>query len=141
MTLIIGIGSDFLNNYYGKMSQNMMNLEELGVMLIFAVAFLILTSKIPPMLSGIITGGGFNSSGVSNYSGGQVMGAAATSLAVASRGMTKAVGALSSIASLLGGGSGGSVVALVCAHPHAHASCAVGDAGQSQGDRALAALS
>lgn len=110
MTLIIGIGSDFLNNYYGKMSQNMMNLEELGVMLIFAVAFLILTSKIPPMLSGIITGGGFNSSGVSNYSGGQVMGAAATSMAVASMGMTKAVGALSSIASLLGGGSGGSAV-------------------------------
>jgi len=107
MTLIIGIGSDFLVNYYGKMNQNMMNLEELGVMLIFAVAFLILTSKIPPMLSSIVTSGGFNSSGVSNYSGGAVLGAAATSMAVTSMGMTKAAGALTSIASALGGGQGG----------------------------------
>lgn len=107
MTLIIGIGSDFLNNYYGKMSQNMMNLEELATMLIFAVAFYILSSKIPPMLSGIVTGGGFNSSGVSNFSGGAALGAAATSMAVMSMGMTKAAGSISSIASALGGGQGG----------------------------------
>ncbi len=106
MTLIVGIGSDFLNNYYGKMSQNLMNLEELVVMLVFSIAFFVLASKIPPMLSGIVTGGGFNSSGVSNYSGGQVMGAAATSMAVASMGMTKAAGAITSIASALGGGKG-----------------------------------
>jgi len=107
MTLIIGIGGDFLNIYYGKMSQNLMSLEELVVMLIFAIAFYVLASKIPPMLSGIVTGGGFNSSGVSNYSGGQVMGAAATSMAVTSMGMTKAASALSSIASIMGGGKGG----------------------------------
>ena len=106
MTLIIGIGSDFLTNYYGKMSQNLMNLEELVVMLVFSIAFYVLASKIPPMLSGIVTGGGFNSSGVSNYSGGQVMGAAATSMAVASMGMTKAAGSISTIASLLGGEKG-----------------------------------
>lgn len=107
MTLIIGIGSDFLNNYYGKMSQNLMNLEELVTMLIFAIAFYVLSSKIPAMLSGIVTGGGFNSSGVSSYSGGAALGAAATSMAVMSMGMTKAAGALSSIASALGGGQGG----------------------------------
>lgn len=106
MTLIIGIGSDFLTNYYGKMSQNLMNLEELVVMLVFSIAFYILASKIPPMLSGIVTGGGFNSSGVSNYSGGQVMGAAATSMAIASMGMTKAAGSISTVASLLGGEKG-----------------------------------
>ncbi len=107
MTLIIGIGNEFLNTYHGKMSQSLMNLEELVVMLIFAVAFYILAAKIPPMLSGIVTGGGFNSSGVSNYSGGQVMGAAATSMAVASMGLTKIAGSLSSISSVLGSGKGG----------------------------------
>lgn len=103
MTLIVGIGSDFLTNYYGKMNQNILSFEELGVMLIFSIAFYILTSKIPPMLSGIVTGGGFNSSGVSNYSGGQVMGAAATSMAVASMGLSAAATAMTAIASKIGG--------------------------------------
>ncbi len=107
MTLIVGIGSDFLTSFHGKMNQNIMNLEELVVMLFFAIAFYILTSKIPPMLSGVITGGGFNSGGASNYTGGQVMNAAATSMVVASLGMTKAAGSLSSIVSMLGAGSGG----------------------------------
>ncbi|MBK6619300.1 MAG: P-type conjugative transfer protein TrbL [Nitrosomonas sp.] len=108
MTLIIGIGGSFLSNYYAKMNQNILNFEELGVMLISAIAFLILTSKIPSMLSSIVTGGGFNSSGVTNYTGGQVMGAAATSLAIASMGMTKAASALGSIASAAKGAMGSS---------------------------------
>ncbi len=106
MTLIVGIGSDFLTSFHGKMNQNLMNLEELVVMLVFSIAFFVLTTKIPPMLSGIVTGGGFNSSGVSNYSGGQVMGAAATSMALASMGKTKAAGPISTVASLLGGEKG-----------------------------------
>ncbi|MER2514480.1 MAG: P-type conjugative transfer protein TrbL [Nitrosomonas ureae] len=88
MTLIVGIGSDFLTNYYGKMSKNIMNFEELGVMLIFAVAFYFLVSKLPPMIAGIITGSSINAGGVSNYSGGQVVGAAAATMAVASMGAT-----------------------------------------------------
>lgn len=107
MTLIIGIGSDFLNSYYGKMSQNVMNLEELVVMLIFAIAFYVLSSKIPSMLSSIVTGGGFNSSGVSNFTGGAMAGAVATSMATMSLGMTKAVGTLDAIKSIVGGGQGG----------------------------------
>ena len=108
MTLIIGIGGSFMSNYYAKMNHNILNFEELGVMLISAIAFLILTSKIPSMLSSIVTGGGFNSSGVTNYTGGQVMGAAATSLAIASMGMTKAASALGSIASSAKGAMGSS---------------------------------
>lgn len=108
MTLIIGIGSDFLSNYYAKMNHNILNFEELGVMLISAIAFLILSSKIPSMLSSIVTGGGFNSSGVTNYTGGQVMGAAAASLAVTSLGITRAASALGSIASGAKGAMGSS---------------------------------
>lgn len=103
MTLIIGIGSDFLNNYYGKMNQNIINFEELGVMLIFAIAFFVLISKLPPMIAGIITGSSINAGGVGNYSGGQVMGAAATSMAVASMGLSTAATAMKSIASKIGG--------------------------------------
>lgn len=88
MTLIVGIGGDFLTNYYGKMSKTIMNFEELGVMLIFAVAFYFLVSKLPPMLAGIITGSSINAGGVGNYSGGQVVGAAAATMAVASMGAT-----------------------------------------------------
>lgn len=91
MTLIVGIGSDFLNNYYSKMSQNIMNFEELGVMLIFVIAFYVLISKLPPMLAGIITGSSINAGGVGNYGGGQVMGAAGTALAVASLGGSAAM--------------------------------------------------
>ncbi|WP_242447290.1 P-type conjugative transfer protein TrbL [Nitrosomonas supralitoralis] len=88
MTLIVGIGSDFLINYYGKMNQNIMNFEELGVMLIFVIAFYVLVSKLPPMIAGIITGSSINAGGVGNYSGGQVVGAAAATMAVASMGAT-----------------------------------------------------
>ncbi len=91
MTLIVGIGSDFLNNYYGKMNQNIMNFEELGVMLIFVIAFYVLISKLPPMLAGIITGSSINAGGVGNYSGGQLIGAAGTAAAVASMGGSAAM--------------------------------------------------
>jgi len=106
MTLIVGIGSDFLTSFHGKMNQNMLSIEELVVMLVFAVAFYVLATKIPPMLSGIVTSSGFNSSGISNNSGGQMASGVATSMAVASLGMTKAASAISSIASTLGGGKG-----------------------------------
>ncbi len=103
MTLIVGIGSDFLTNYYGKMNQNIINFEELGVMLIFAIAFFVLISKLPPMIAGIITGSSINAGGVGNYSGGQVLGAAATSMAVASMGLSAAATAMTTIASKVGG--------------------------------------
>ena len=70
------------------MSKTITNFEELGVMLIFAVAFYFLVSKLPPMLAGIITGSSINAGGVGNYSGGQVVGAAAATMAVASMGAT-----------------------------------------------------
>ena len=110
MTLIVGIGGVFLTNYYGKMSKTIMNFEELGVMLIFAVAFYFLVSKLPPMLAGIITGSSINAGGVGNYSGGQVVGAAAATMAVASMGATYlAEGARQMAASSTAAGAAGSI--------------------------------
>ncbi len=91
MTLIVGIGSDLLTSFYGKMGKNLLNFEELGVMLIFAVSFYVLISKLPPLLSGIITGSSIGSvGGIGSYSGGQVVSAGATAAAAGTMGVSVA---------------------------------------------------
>ena len=105
MTLIVGIGSDLLTNFYAQMGKNLLNFEELGVMLIFAVAFFVLISKLPPLLSGIITGSTIGSvGGIGSYTGGAVLGAGATSAAavgmgasVAARGMASGIDAIKAL--------------------------------------------
>ncbi len=87
MTLIVGIGNDLLTNFYAQMGKNLLNFEELGVMLIFAVAFFVLISKLPPLMSGIITGSTIGSvGGIGSYNGGAVLGAGATAAAAATMG-------------------------------------------------------
>ena len=87
MILIVGIGNDLLTGFYAKMGKNLLNFEELGVMLIFAVSFYVLISKLPPLLSGIVTGSSIGSAaGIGNYSGGAIVGAGATAAAVATMG-------------------------------------------------------
>ena len=87
MILIVGIGNDLLTSFYAKMGKNLLNFEELGVMLIFAVSFYVLISKLPPLLSGIVTGSSIGSAaGIGNYSGGAIVGAGATAAAVATMG-------------------------------------------------------
>lgn len=91
MTLIVGIGSDLLTSFYGKMGKNLLNFEELGVMLIFAVSFYVLISKLPPLLSGIITGSSIGSvGGIGSYSGGQVVSTGATAAAAGTMGVSVA---------------------------------------------------
>lgn len=55
MILIVGIGSDLLTDFYNKMSKNLLNYEELAVMLIFAIAFYVLITRLPSMVSSIVT--------------------------------------------------------------------------------------
>lgn len=55
MVLLIGIGKTFLDDYYNQMSKGI-SLKEMGVMLIVAVILLVLATKVPQMLAGIITG-------------------------------------------------------------------------------------
>ncbi len=57
MILIVAIGSDILTNSFQKMSSALIKYEELAVMTILAIAILMLSSKIPALLAGIITGG------------------------------------------------------------------------------------
>lgn len=79
MVLLVGIGKTFLDDYYLSMSSGS-NLRELGVMLVASLVLLTLVNKIPPMLAGIVGGGG---GGIGNIGAGAAIGAAAAATGVA----------------------------------------------------------
>jgi len=86
MILIIGIGKSFVDQYYAAMSQNIM-LKEMFVMLVVAVLLLVLIDKIPPVLAGIVSGGG------SGGGGGIGLGGAMGAAGIAGAAMAGAAGA------------------------------------------------
>ncbi|EHL31863.1 hypothetical protein LDG_6029 [Legionella drancourtii LLAP12] len=63
MILIIGIGKSFVDQYYAAMAKDIL-LKEMFVMLIVAILLLVLINKIPPVLAGIVSGGGGGSGGI-----------------------------------------------------------------------------
>lgn len=79
MVLLVGIGKTFLDDYYLRMSFGS-NLRELGVMLVASLMLLTLVNKIPPMLAGIVGGGG---DGIGNIGVGAEIGAAAAATGLA----------------------------------------------------------
>ena len=89
MLLIIGIGSDLLTSFYSKMGKNVLNYEELAVMLVFTIALWVLISKLPPLISGIVTGSSIGSTaGIGSYSAGGLVAAAGTSAAITAYGVS-----------------------------------------------------
>nr|WP_208800747.1 P-type conjugative transfer protein TrbL [Xanthomonas cucurbitae] len=108
MVLIVAIGKQFLTHYYSQISGNMAA-QELAVMLVVAVCLLFLVNRIPPLISGIVSGGGIGAAGgIGNFgassiaaAGGAAIGAAAAvGSAVATGGAALAAGAAS-----IGGGA------------------------------------
>ena len=63
MVLLVGIGNDLLSSFYARMNTGTLNFEELGVMLVFCVALLMLVNRVPPLVAGIITGSGIGGAG------------------------------------------------------------------------------
>lgn len=102
MILLVGIGNDLLTSFYGKMSKATLNFEELGVMLVFCLALLILTNQIPKMVAGIVSGGGGGGAGVSSFGAGAIagaaFGAAGTATAAASMAGSAVMGGAQNIA-------------------------------------------
>lgn len=96
MILIVGISRSFIDQYYDAIG-NDMALKELFVMLVVAIIMLSLVNKIPPMLAGIVSGGG-GGSGVGNFGAGAALGATAMGAAAAASAISSAMGASSSIA-------------------------------------------
>lgn len=97
MILIVGISRSFIDQYYDAIG-NDMALKELFVMLVVAIIMLSLVNKIPPMLAGIVSGGGSGGSGIGNFGAGAALGAAAMGAAAAASAISSAMGASSSIA-------------------------------------------
>jgi len=124
MVLIIGIGNHLLTNFHASMSSSVLNYEELGVMTIAAVTLLILSSRLPTLLSGVITGTYIGSGGQGSFGGASVFsaGAAAGGATVASMGMLgDKIGQLTSVlkSSNSGGGSGQGIEGAVKAQTNA----------------------
>ena len=100
MTLLVGVGTEIINEVQAKMSTDI-KLEELAVLFVYALTLLLLVDKLPSMVSGIITGAGIGSMGVGAFGAGAAMGAAQTAAAgvslagsVAKNGVLGAAGAV-----------------------------------------------
>ncbi|HBS0023930.1 TPA: P-type conjugative transfer protein TrbL [Klebsiella pneumoniae] len=90
MVLLVGIGNDLLSSFYARMNTGTLNFEELGVMLVFCVALLMLVNRVPPLVAGVISGTGIgNAGGIGNFGAGAAIGAAmgAASMAAGAAGM------------------------------------------------------
>lgn len=75
--VLVGIGNDLLSSFYSKMNTGTLNFEELGVMLVFCVALLMLVNRVPPLVAGVISGIGIgNTGGIGNFGAGAAIGAA-----------------------------------------------------------------
>jgi type IV secretion system protein TrbL len=88
MVLIIGIGKSFVDQYYAAMAKDIL-LKEMFVMLVVSIVLLVLVNKIPPVLSGIVTGGG------SGGGGGIGLGGALGAASIAGAAVAGAVGSVS----------------------------------------------
>jgi type IV secretion system protein TrbL len=86
MVLLIGIGSDLLSTFYAKMNKGTLNFEELGVMLVFCLALMLLVNRVPSLVAGIITGASVSHSGIGNFGAGAAVGAAGMAAAAAATG-------------------------------------------------------
>lgn len=128
MILLVGIGNDLLTVFYAKMNKGTLNFEELGVMLAFCLALLLLVSKIPPLLAGVITGGGVGAaSGIGNFGAGAVVGAA-----MGAAGMAATVASVAGAAVTAGAtGMVGGTQAIMAAFSKANASESAGGGAQA----------
>lgn len=87
MILIIGIGKSFVDQYYAAMAKDIL-LKEMFIMLVVAILLLVLVNKIPPVLSGIVTGG-------SGGGGGLGLGSALGAAGIAGAALASAAGTAS----------------------------------------------
>lgn len=85
MVLLVGIGNDLLGTFYNRMGKGDNNFSELAIVLVFCLALLMLSSKIPAMLAGIVTGGSGASSDIGSFGAGAVIGAAMGAAGAASK--------------------------------------------------------
>lgn len=104
MTLLVGVGTEIINEATSKAKLDDLNLNEFSILLVFSITLLLLVDKLPAMVAGIITGASVGSMGVGAFGAGAAVGAAMTTSAA----VTGAAAA--SVASALGGAGAVSAV-------------------------------
>lgn len=78
MTLIIGIGQSFIDQYFALIKDDVPDLNSLIVLLLALIILLVLTNKLPLLLSGVV--GGASLQGIGGFGAGMITGAAATAI-------------------------------------------------------------
>lgn len=128
MVLLVAIGKEFINHYYTQISENMAS-QELAVMLVISVTCLC-CQKVPPMISGLVSGGGIGAAGgIGNFGAGAAVGAAVTAASMATGGAALAGKAVMGAAA----GAAGGASALQAAFQKASASMETGGDMSSMG--------
>ncbi|HBD5656065.1 TPA: P-type conjugative transfer protein TrbL, partial [Escherichia coli] len=74
MTLIIGIGQSFIDQYFSLIKDDVPDLNSLIVLLLASIILLVLTNKLPLLLSGVV--GGASLQGIGGFGAGMITGAA-----------------------------------------------------------------
>ncbi|MGK9064600.1 P-type conjugative transfer protein TrbL [Stutzerimonas chloritidismutans] len=106
MVLLVGIGNDLLSSFYARMNTGVQNFDELGVMLVFCVALLMLVNRVPPLVAGVITGAGIgNAGGIGSFGAGAAVGVAMGAASFAAGAASMAGSAVLSGAANLAGGT------------------------------------
>jgi len=115
MILIIGIGVSLINDYYTKMQPGI-ELSEMVVIAVVIFTILLLTNKVPQLLSGIITGHAPGGMGIGQFGAGAMLGAAGTAAAATamagsmiSSGAAEAAGGMSALKAAFSAANTGSV--------------------------------
>ncbi|KFC79768.1 P-type conjugative transfer protein TrbL [Buttiauxella agrestis] len=78
MTLIIGIGQSFIDQYFSLIKDDVPDLNSLIILLLASIILLVLTNKLPLLLSGVV--GGASLQGIGGFGAGMITGAAATAI-------------------------------------------------------------
>ncbi len=102
--LLIGIATNIFNQQVAAMSAET-KLEEMGVLLVSAIALLFLTNKVPAMVSGIITGASIGAaSGAAAFGGGFVGAAVGSSFSNVAGGASSFATGLAATGAVAAGG-------------------------------------
>lgn len=134
MILLVGIGTNLINEYFNQMSADQ-KLQELAVLLIASITLLLLVDKLPSMVAGIITGASIGSSGGGSFGAGAAVGAAMTA-GSAAMGTGKIVAGAASMAGRATMAGAANIVGLASAFGNAKSglSAAMGNRSPSAAD-------
>jgi len=121
MILVVAIGKAFLEDFANQISSHT-TIQELAVMMVVSIILLVLTSKVPATIAGIITGASVGNTGIGQLGAGAAIGAGAVAAgAFASGGVALAHGLEKA-----GVAGGGALSSLMAAFSQANANVASG---------------